>query len=643
MVNQQHTFSSPYLQLQATPDEGTVVAAMPSGRENVLVIGADNTVSGAFIKATWTGTKAQYDAIAVKDANTQYVTDAGIYVGDSLVGVGATIDPVTGGIGILANGDLVAAGNKYIVQPSGDTTGVVDAVAINAAVSAAGTAGSGCVVLAEGSYVVSSPIVLAGMSNVVVAARYKSASIKLADNQSAAAPGDMKNIIEITGSTACAVIGVALDGNYQNQNMANLAMSFSDLAQGGSGNRRDPLTIRYVGAGSAASMTISGGVLTTTCTGASEDNLSLDLSSAPYDTLAELVAYIDGLSTYEATIVHASFGSQRTSRLYGRTYADIKSATVGIDFTNASNAATHEIYGNNIIIKDSNECVIYDCDLSNAAHMGVLVTGNSSRNTIRNNSGQYNNWRACEIWPNAGTNSSHNLVIGNQFKNSYHDSIIAEFPGTFRNSILGNTVLLDDLSFNDGKHEGIMVYDSAGNIVSGNTCNGCFIVVQVGACDYNIITANTVDGQDRHGSLSYLTRGVYIKNGKGNVVVGNTLHDPYYDTIRIASGASKTVVKDNVLSLNDNGSRYPIIIEASSADNVLGDNILDGNTNGISDLGTRTIHNGLGQNGSNDPASAGNWSGNGKEGLVVAWDNGAGKKRLSRYSNGAWINFYSEP
>ena len=65
MVNPTHTLSSPYLQLQATPDESTVVAHMPSGREHVLVVGVG-------VQTLWVGTQAQYDAIAVKDANTQY-------------------------------------------------------------------------------------------------------------------------------------------------------------------------------------------------------------------------------------------------------------------------------------------------------------------------------------------------------------------------------------------------------------------------------------------------------------------------------------------------------------------------------------------------------------------------------------------
>ena len=81
MTNPTHTLASPYLELQATPDEGTVVAHMPSGREHVLCVGVG-------VQTIWVGTLAEYNAIAVKDANTQYNTDAGVFVGTTLVSGG---------------------------------------------------------------------------------------------------------------------------------------------------------------------------------------------------------------------------------------------------------------------------------------------------------------------------------------------------------------------------------------------------------------------------------------------------------------------------------------------------------------------------------------------------------------------------
>jgi hypothetical protein len=89
------------------------------------------------------------------------------------------------------------------------------------------------------------------------------------------------------------------------------------------------LVIQYVGAGSAATMTIAGHTLTTTITGGpGGENLSIDLTNASYDTLSELVSYIDGLAAYTTTLGTGPFtmGASLSAEL-GRTYAvDIRTA-----------------------------------------------------------------------------------------------------------------------------------------------------------------------------------------------------------------------------------------------------------------------------------------------------------------------------
>ncbi|MBN1254008.1 MAG: hypothetical protein JXA50_01875 [Deltaproteobacteria bacterium] len=63
------------------------------------------------------------------------------------------------------------------------------------------------------------------------------------------------------------------------------------------------MAIRYVGAGSACTTTIAGDALTTSVTGGpGGENLNIDLTNASYDTMAELVAYINGLAAYTCTI-----------------------------------------------------------------------------------------------------------------------------------------------------------------------------------------------------------------------------------------------------------------------------------------------------------------------------------------------------
>ena len=61
------------------------------------------------------------------------------------------------------------------------------------------------------------------------------------------------------------------------------------------------LDIHYTGSGSAATLSIAGNVLTTTVTGASGDNLSVNLANATYDTMAELKNYLAGVAHYSVT------------------------------------------------------------------------------------------------------------------------------------------------------------------------------------------------------------------------------------------------------------------------------------------------------------------------------------------------------
>lgn len=75
------------------------------------------------------------------------------------------------------------------------------------------------------------------------------------------------------------------------------------------------LSIYYTGAGSAATMSISGTTdanktLTTTCTGATADNLSLTLAN--FTTIQDLVTYIDNFNGGTKYICVTSFGQRNT-------------------------------------------------------------------------------------------------------------------------------------------------------------------------------------------------------------------------------------------------------------------------------------------------------------------------------------------
>ena len=78
------------------------------GEERVIAFSETNSVSGLVIKTLWVGTQAQYDAIVTKDANTQYNTDVGIYIGYTLVSGGAgTTVPVVSASRELTKNDCV--------------------------------------------------------------------------------------------------------------------------------------------------------------------------------------------------------------------------------------------------------------------------------------------------------------------------------------------------------------------------------------------------------------------------------------------------------------------------------------------------------------------------------------------------------
>ncbi len=89
------------------------------------------------------------------------------------------------------------------------------------------------------------------------------------------------------------------------------------------------LDIRYTGTGTAATLTIVGNLLTTSVTGASGDNLSIDLTNAAYDTMAELEAYLAGLPHY--SVSYDSSGpvvrpNTHTTNLMNVTGVDIKTS-----------------------------------------------------------------------------------------------------------------------------------------------------------------------------------------------------------------------------------------------------------------------------------------------------------------------------
>ncbi len=90
------------------------------------------------------------------------------------------------------------------------------------------------------------------------------------------------------------------------------------------------MTVQYVGAGSAATMTIASSTLTTDVTDASGDNLNIDLTNASYDTLTELCTSIDGLAAYTCSGTNSTNYNTHSASLADISGQDIRTAALPI-------------------------------------------------------------------------------------------------------------------------------------------------------------------------------------------------------------------------------------------------------------------------------------------------------------------------
>ena len=97
------------------------------------------------------------------------------------------------------------------------------------------------------------------------------------------------------------------------------------------------LSLQYTGSGTAAALSISGNILTTTVTGASGDNLSLNLANAPYNTRQGLRAYLGSLAHYAVSDPSSPIArpNTKTVNLLNVSNQDIKSAALALVYDQA--------------------------------------------------------------------------------------------------------------------------------------------------------------------------------------------------------------------------------------------------------------------------------------------------------------------
>jgi len=131
--------------------------------------------------------------------------------------------------------------------------------------------------------------------------------------------------------------------------------------------------------------------------------------------------------------------------------------------------------------------------------------------------------------------------------------------------------------------------------------------------------------------------------GIGGVVVGNEIRTVSTDSPGDFSGVSSAngdyvVVVGN--SINGGGdAKFGVQFGSGSRDcAAYGNTIRNVQFWPVRDTGTRNVINGFSRNGANDPASAGDWNGNGREGVIVKWDDGAGNHYATFWNetDGQW-------
>lgn len=154
--------------------------------------------------------------------------------------------------------------------------------------------------------------------------------------------------------------------------------------------------------------------------------------------------------------------------------------------------------------------------------------------------------------------------------------------------------------------------------------------------------------------------GIGINNNRYDIVIGNDVYNPTGDGFFFGDFFSKSTVSLNrVFSAGGWGFNVEgaggaevaahnvftgnithdcasgcMLLTADTEDNIVNSNSFQ--EGDPTDNGVRNVINGLGQNGTNDPATAGNWNGNGYEGVLVKWDVAGPTHYLSVYTGGAW-------
>jgi parallel beta-helix repeat protein len=216
--------------------------------------------------------------------------------------------------------------------------------------------------------------------------------------------------------------------------------------------------------------------------------------------------------------------------------------------------------------------VIYGSNVSRVLVADLKVDGNSANQELEDqmqlgiylSSVTYSEVRGCWV-ENCNYDgiylysSSYNTITGNTCQGNYGGIYL--YSSSY-NTVEGNT-------FQGNEIEGIYLSFSGNNTVEGNTCQGNFEGIYLYSSSNNTISGNTCQGNKI---------GIYLYSSSNNTITGNTCQGNRLDGIVLDSSSYNTV-SGNTCQGN---SLEGIVIYLSSHNAVVGNSVL-GNSQGADD------------------------------------------------------------
>ena len=262
-----------------------------------------------------------------------------------------------------------------------------------------------------------------------------------------------------------------------------------------------------------------------------------------------------------------------------------------------------------ILISDSSECAIIGCEVVGGTLAAIQILANGALGN--------GTWRRNLI---SGCITEGRIDMKTLIDNHLEEIVIA-------NNIVKNGEIVVDGT--GGSVSGLLIHN---NIVHGS----------------HIAIHGYVNGATTHLSINnntLLGGGIRIEGVSGSItfseIVNNIIGSPganIHGILLAGNVTNNMTLRSNIIT-NMGGGKNAHEIKAGNVDTKIYYSYKKGNEYlAVHDSGTRTVINDVGENGNNDPASAGDWNGHGYDGLMVKWGS-AGNYKMSLYKGGAWYDW----